>query len=131
VVIVKLNGNDMTILNPGAIEIKRPKKSIFKNGMWQINHVDGIITIPCRIDYNTKEELVDKLNQIDTWLKDGFLYVDDHTKYDVRLIIGMTHQNNFTKFKLMFRTDEFKYEVYQYTYMTPINSLYNPLERQN
>jgi hypothetical protein len=128
----KLNNTDMSILNPGAMEIKHPVKIVVKNALWEIETIKGRIVVPCSIQSTTKEELVQKLNDIDVWLKDGQLYINEYERYEVKLLIGIVPQADFNNFKLTFQiNDEFVTYVFPYTATTHPTFDYNPLEAYN
>lgn len=127
---MKLNGNSMVEINPGSPQINRAKKQIYKEGTWKVKTTAGTIIIPCSISYSTKEELVSKLNSIEVYLQNGWLYIDNY-KYNVKLIAGLSGELSFDNFKVVFQTDEFAYEVYNYVSRTAYITNYNPLSSYN
>lgn len=130
----KLNGSNMSELNPGTPQVTRAVKTVYKEGTWKLKLNNGMITIPCNITYTSKEDLITKLNAIDAYLQNGWLYIDNH-KYNAKLLSGIDVDTHFDSFSLIFSTDEFEYEVYPYVatsaYSPDISSKYDPLSSYN
>jgi hypothetical protein len=130
--VYKLNEDDMSELTIGAASINPAIKRVLKdaNGVWIVQLAQGTIMLPCSISYATKEELAQKLNAIEVYLHEGWLYIDNH-KYNVSVYKGLLENIEFVSFNLIFKVDEFEYEVYKFTQTTAYSDIYNPLYAYN
>lgn len=92
------------VMNVGDVSIIDAKKNSYKNELGIVEHevvIDGRITVPCSIDYSSNEELVEKLNNVQPYLRDGYLTLNG-VAYEVELLSGIEPSTDFNNFNLVF-----------------------------
>lgn len=125
-----LNNHDLIDIQTKPLIYTRPRKEVIKNDTWGLKQYPGLISIPGRITYTDKQNLVDKLNAMEPWLQDGWLYIDNH-KYSVVVLQGLTLPMSYDTFVLFFNTDEYEYEAYPYVNRSKFTNTRNPLQDYN